>query len=376
MSDRVVAIIVAAGSATRFGADKLSVEIGGCSVLERTLRAFAGCAAVDAIVVVTKAHNGAAIRSWHIDKLEKVVDGGATRAQSVANGVAAAGDCGWLCIHDGARPLVTPQLIERTVAAAKEHGAAAPVLACTDSLKTVEDGFIVRNVERASTFAVQTPQVFAAAAYRRAVSLADGSETDDCAVAEKVGLKVFAVTADADNIKITGPNDIEKARHILGLDCPRVGYGYDVHRLVSGRPLILCGVTVPYEKGLLGHSDADVAAHALIDALFGAAACGDIGSHFPDSDERYRGADSLGLLRTAMTEIRADGYELVNADVTIVAQAPKLRPYIEQMRAGLAAATDCALDQVGVKATTEEKLGFTGSGAGMSAYAAVMLRRR
>ena len=229
---------------------------------------------------------------------------------------------------------------------------------------------------------MQTPQAFSLALYREALGKARAagqSYTDDCQLIEAAGGKVKLTQGDYRNIKLTTPEDLLAARAYLGGEggkkTVRIGYGYDVHRLVEGRKLILAGVEVPFEKGLLGHSDADVIAHAVADALLGAAALGDIGHLFPDTDPRYDGADSLKLLAEVCRLLREKGFSIGNIDATLLAQRPKIAPHIVQMRENLAAACGIAADQVSVKATTEERLGFTGREEGMAASAVCLLER-
>ena len=250
--------------------------------------------------------------------------------------------------------------------AAEKTGAAAPAVPVKDTIKLADDAGLVESTPpRQKLFAMQTPQCFDRAAY---LALAgDEAVTDDCQLFEQAGRPVQLVAGEYENYKITTPDDLK------GETTMRIGHGYDVHKLVEGRDLILGGVKIPYEKGLLGHSDADVLTHAVMDALLGAAALGDIGKHFPDSDPAYKGADSLALARHVAALLAEQGYRPVNVDATILCQAPKLAPHIPAMAQNLAAALGMEPGAVSVKATTEEHLGFTGQGLGIAAHAVALL---
>ena len=268
---------------------------------------------------------------------------------------------------------MTDDEINNSVADCIKFGAAAVGVKCKDTLKSADsDGFIAGTVDREKTFMIQTPQVFyldkILDMHQKALD-ENFVATDDCMIAEHYGVKIKISDGSYDNIKLTTPEDM-----IIGERILRIGQGYDVHKLVEGRDCIICGVKIPYEKGLLGHSDADVALHALADAILGAAALGDIGKHFPDTDEKYKGADSRMLLREVVKKVAEKGYSVGNADVTIVAQRPKMLPYIEQMRKNVADDLNVGIDDVNIKATTTEKLGFEGRGEGISATAVVLLK--
>jgi 2-C-methyl-D-erythritol 4-phosphate cytidylyltransferase/2-C-methyl-D-erythritol 2,4-cyclodiphosphate synthase len=257
-------------------------------------------------------------------------------------------------------------------------------VALGDTIKEADGaGRVLGTLNRDRLRGVQTPQGFERSILLKAHRLAEESgkiATDDAALVEELGIPVYLVAGDEDNIKLTTPKDVWVAEALLrrragGEQEQRVGHGYDVHRLLPGRPLILCGVEIAHDKGLLGHSDADVALHALCDALLGAAALGDIGSHFPDSDEAYRGISSLVLLERVAALLLKAGWRAVNADVTIAAQRPKLAPHLPRMRENIARALGVPLDCAGVKATTTEGLGFEGEEKGISAQAVCLLRR-
>ncbi|MGI5888319.1 MAG: 2-C-methyl-D-erythritol 2,4-cyclodiphosphate synthase [Oscillospiraceae bacterium] len=371
MKPTVLAVIAAAGSSERAGTDKLEVVLpGGETVLERSVRAVSDSPLVDDVVIVTRADKVPALRekfSGH-GKVRTVAAGGSTRSESVVLGIKAGPEDDFVCIHDAARPFASRELIDRVISAAFESGAAAPCLPLKDTVKFVSGDEITGTPDRNSMRAVGTPQVFRRDLYMKAAEMSSGT-FDDCQVMENAGYRVKCVDGEEANVKITTMEDIRKA--VMDL---RTGFGYDVHRLVPGRKLILGGVEIPYEKGLLGHSDADAALHALMDAVLGAAGLPDIGHLFPDTDPRYEGADSLELLRETVKMAAEKGYTLGNADVTIVCQKPKLAPYIDEMRERTASACGAGKDQVNFKATTEEGLGFTGTGEGIAAYASVILK--
>ena len=342
---RCSAVVPAAGSSTRMeGQDKLLLPLEEQPVLLHTLRALELCPYLAEIIVVTREDLivpiGQLCRDAGLSKVRKVIVGGATRTHSVLAGLGELSSGAELvAIHDGARPLVSQEVLETVIFRAAECGAAAPAVPVKDTIKRARDGLVEATLERSELFAVQTPQVFQVDLIKAALvkALEDGAAlTDDCGAV-------------------------------------RIGHGYDVHRLVEGRRLILGGVEVPFDKGLLGHSDADVLTHAVMDALLGACALGDIGHLFPDSDPAYAGADSLRLLDEVVSRLRQRGYRVGNVDATVLAQAPKLAPYLEQMRRNLAWRLQVPVDAVSVKATTEEGLGFTGTGDGIAAHAVCLV---
>ena len=387
MEKSVSAVLVAAGSSTRMGFDKLSFDLGGETVLHRSIRAFERCPDVTEIVLVA-GKNRAFVEQQAADcaKPVRIVPGGATRAESAKNGVlAAAGEI--VAVHDAARPFVSQAVIAAALAAAARCGAAAPAVPVKDTIKlaargdgkTVPDNCLVKNTpDRSTLYAVQTPQCFERAAYLAALEELDEEKarlvTDDCSLFELTGRPVQLTQGDYANLKITTREDLprpeQKEEHKM-----RIGHGYDVHRLVEDRKLILGGVEIPFEKGLLGHSDADVLTHAVMDAVLGAAALGDIGQHFPDNDPAYAGADSLKLASHVAQILKEHGYRIENIDATILCQRPKLAPHIPAVRANLAAAFGLPADAVSVKATTEEHLGFTGEGLGIAAHAVALIER-
>ena len=388
LEKRVSAVLVAAGSSTRMGFDKLSFDLGGETVLHRSIRAFEQDPLVTEIVLVA-GKNRAFVEQQAVDctKPVQIVTGGTTRAESAKNGVlAAAGEL--VAVHDAARPFVSQAVITAALEAAARCGAAAPAVPVKDTIKaaargngkTVPDACLVYTTpDRSTLYAVQTPQCFDRAEYLAALEELDAEKarlvTDDCSLFELTGRAVQLTQGDYANYKITTREDLprpeQKEEHKM-----RIGHGYDVHRLVEGRKLILGGVEVPFEKGLLGHSDADVLLHAVSDALLGAAALGDIGKHFPDTDPRYEGADSLMLLREVGRLLDETGYTVGNIDATVLCQAPKLAPHIPAMRQNIANALGLALGDVSVKATTEEHLGFTGEGLGIAAHAVALIEKK
>ena len=369
----VTAIIVAAGASRRMGFDKLSYRLpDGRTVLETSCALFAAHPAVDELVLVAGGNRPQCeVIAAACPKPCTVVQGGATRADSVRSGLAAAkGQL--VAIHDAARPFASEEIITAALQAAAESGAAAPAVPVKDTIKVADkDGKVVATPDRATLYAVQTPQCFDRALYLQALEAVSGEKaslvTDDCSLFELAGLPVTLTAGDYANLKITTKEDLQKEKTM------RIGHGYDVHRLVEDRKLILGGVEVPYEKGLLGHSDADVLLHAVMDAVLGAAALGDIGQHFPDTDPAYKGADSLALTREVAKIIAAHGYKVGNIDATILCQRPKLAPHIPAMRQNIADAFGLPLDAVSVKATTEEHLGFTGEGLGIAAHAVALI---
>ena len=387
MEKHVSAVLVAAGSSTRMGFDKLSFDLGGETVLRRSIRAFEECPLVDEIVLVAgKNREYVEAQAKTCTKPVQVVQGGATRAESAKNGVLAArGEL--VAVHDAARPFVSEAVIESVVKAAARCGAAAPAVPVKDTIKQATRGdgktvpaecVVADTPDRSTLYAVQTPQCFDRAAYLAALDELDEEKarlvTDDCSLFELTGRTVQLTQGDYANLKITTREDLPRPEQKEEKKM-RIGHGYDVHRLVEGRKLILGGVEVPFEKGLLGHSDADVLAHAVMDAVLGAAALGDIGQHFPDTAKEYEGADSLVLARRVAEIMKEHGYRIENIDATLLCQRPKLASYIPAMRQKLADAFGMDMDAVSVKATTEEHLGFTGEGLGIAAHAVALIEK-
>lgn len=379
------AVIVAAGRGERagLGHNKVFEPIRGRSVLGRCLDAFERCGRFDGIALVLSeadidAFDALRDAEGPFPSVSRIVRGGASRRDSVYNGLTALPeDTQTVAIHDAARPFVTRAIIDATLDAAAGYGSGVISTPVTDTIKQLmPDGSIV-SPDRSALRAVQTPQAFRydmiLKAHRSAQ--ADGfPATDDAMLFEHYygGVRLVTTPDAGENRKMTTKADFEAYESHAAVDM-RVGHGYDAHRLTVGRRLVLCGVDVPHDRGLYGHSDADVAVHALMDALLGALGLGDIGRHFPDSDPAYEGIDSMKLLDAVMEKVRAAGYRVGNADITIVAQKPKLAPYIPRMKENIARALGVAADRVNVKATTTERMGFEGEETGISSQAVALL---
>ncbi|MBU8546933.1 MULTISPECIES: bifunctional 2-C-methyl-D-erythritol 4-phosphate cytidylyltransferase/2-C-methyl-D-erythritol 2,4-cyclodiphosphate synthase [Roseomonadaceae] len=374
-----VALLMAAGSGSRFGADrpKQYLSLAGRPVLRHAAEALLRDGGVDAILPVCASDSLAMVAAIleGLPTLPPVV-GGATRQASVRAGLEAlAGDPPALVlVHDGARPVVPPGTVPALLAALERHPGAIPAQPVTDTLKRGEAGLIQATVPRAGLFRAQTPQAFRFAPLLAAHRTATAEATDDAQLLEAAGLAVALLPGHEQNIKITWPEDLARMEAALTPPLlPRIGTGFDVHRLVAGRPMVLCGVTIPGPMGLDGHSDADVGLHALCDAIYGALAEGDIGRWFPPSEAQWKDADSARFLRHAAGRIAARGGVLANADVTLICERPKITPHATAMRERLAALLEVPLDRISVKATTTERLGFPGRGEGIAAQAAVCL---
>ena len=376
----VWAVMLAAGRGERFNLpyNKAFYEFEGRSVLSRSLDALCASGVFAGIALALgendfDLYHKMITRDGECPLVKTIVTGGNTRRDSARVGLSALPPSAeYVAIHDAARPFVSPSIIRACVASAREHGSGVPASALTDTVKEADDrGFAARTLDREHLYTVQTPQVFRTDLIKRAHDADTGAAaTDDAALYERVigPVRLVVMPECADNIKITSPNDLKPR----GAMTYRVGHGYDAHRLAQGRALILCGVNIPYELGLLGHSDADAATHALIDALLGAAGLGDIGRHFPDSGPAYEGVSSLMLLKKTTSFIKA---RVINADITIIAQRPKLSPYMEQMVNNIAGVLRVDKTRVNIKATTTEGMGFEGRGEGISAHAVALIRR-
>ena len=371
------AVIVAAGRGSRAGGDipKQWQLLAGRPVLAHTLAAFRG--AVDRLVVVIHPDDHAQALALAADAL--LVEGGATRDASVRNALEALAGQGVtrVLIHDGARPLVPPAVIARVLSALDRHPGAAPALPVTDALWLGDAGLVAGTRDRTGLWRAQTPQGFRFDAILAAHRAHPGNAADDVEVARAAGLDVAIVDGDESNLKVTFPGDFARAEAMMkdrNMDV-RLGNGYDVHAFTEGDHVWLCGVKLPHHKALLGHSDADVGMHALTDAIYGALAMGDIGRHFPPSDPQWKGAASHIFLRHAADLMRAQGYALGNCDVTLVCERPKIGPHAAAMQAELAAIMGVDVTRVSVKATTSERLGFTGREEGIAALATACLVR-
>jgi 2-C-methyl-D-erythritol 4-phosphate cytidylyltransferase/2-C-methyl-D-erythritol 2,4-cyclodiphosphate synthase len=380
---RVAAILAAGGLGSRIGGDvpKQFLDLGdGTSMLDRSLAVLMACNLIDEVVVAYPAEARVAPISAGQSKPVRTVPGGARRQNSVANALAHVSDAADLIvIHDAARPFASEALFERTIRAAHEHGAAIAALPVIDTVKQVEGGIVRATLPRQTIYLAQTPQAFKRDVLQRALEGAlDSLATDEAMLVERAGIAVHVVEGEATNLKVTSPGDWQKARALARGEQPlsgmRIGTGYDLHRLVEGRPLILAGVRVPFDRGLVGHSDADIVCHAVTDAVLGAAAIGDIGRLFPDTDARWKDADSVKLLQGAIEKVRAAGYSVVNVDVTVIAERPKLLPYVADMRANLAAALAIDVSAVSLKGKTNETVGEIGRGEAMACHAVALLR--
>ena len=378
------AIVLAGGSGSRMGAqrNKVLLKLAGKPVIVRAVEAFANL--VDGVILISREEDipdmRAAMAAANLPVT--IVAGGDSRQSSVWNGLCALPEsCTHVLIHDGARCLVDEGTIRRCMASVENHGTGVAAIPAIDTIKQVDANEIVTATpDRSQLRAVQTPQGFTVELIRRAHMSAQQAGflgTDDASLVERLGHPVRLTEGNRRNIKLTTPEDLIMAETFLGRNFPalRVGQGYDVHRLVEGRDLILCGVNIPHTLGLLGHSDADVAVHALMDAMLGAMALGDIGKHFPDTDERYRGISSMKLLEHVVALLKERHARVTNCDVTIVAQKPKLLPHIPQMQANIASALELPLDRVNIKATTTERLAFEGREEGISAQAICMVEQ-
>jgi len=396
----VTAIVLAAGSGKRMNSsiNKVFMLLADEPMLLHSILTFSSCSEVDNLIVVAAPGevehvenmlyplNG--IKTW------QVVSGGSERQYSIANALKTMPQTtDIVLVHDGARPLVNIQCITNVIQAATVYQAAVVAVPVKDTIKTVNDsGTVTGTPERQTLWSIQTPQGFHAPILRRAYERAaqDGYlGTDDASLVERLGVSIKIVVGSYENIKVTTPEDLIIAEALMQvknsglykIECEaknmvRFGMGYDVHKLVEGRKLILGGVEIPYICGLDGHSDADVLLHGIADALLGAAALGDIGRHFPDTDMKYKGVSSIILLERVREIIAEHGYIVNNIDGTIVAERPKLAPYILEMNQRIAAALQVEVGQVNVKATTTEGLGFAGKGAGIAAYAVASIIKK
>lgn len=379
------AVILGGGSGQRMhaGKNKVLLELCGIPVLIRSLQAFEGL--TDGMLVVMRKEDINEARelldAWGYSNVP-ITEGGATRQESVYHGLLALpSSCDSVLIHDGARCLVDQDTILRCMESTKRVGCGVAAISVTDTIKKVNASEqTVETPSREYLRAVQTPQAFRVKSLLQAhlTAISDGFVgTDDASLLEHMGVPVQLVEGNTQNLKITRPEDLAVAASYLSMNSQpemHIGYGYDVHQLTAGRKLILCGIEIPHTVGLLGHSDADVALHALMDAMLGSVALGDIGHLFPDTDEQYRSISSLKLLSAVRQRLLTEKAVVVNCDITIAAQKPKLAPYIQAMRETVAASLCIPVASVSVKATTTEHLGFEGRMEGISASAVVMTR--
>jgi len=375
----VIALLMAAGRGSRFGGDlpKQYLMLLGRPVIRHAAEALLRDGGVDAIQPVCAEGEQAQVAAMLQGlPVRPPVVGGATRQDSVRAGLEALSKHPpeIVLVHDAARPVVPAGTVPALLAALREAPGAIPAAPVTDTLKRGAEARIVATVPRDGLFRAQTPQGFLYEALRDAHRQVRVEVTDDAALLEAEGLAVALVPGDESNVKITHRTDLARVEAAMGATMvPRMGTGFDVHRLVEGRPMVLCGVTVPHPLGLSGHSDADVGIHALCDAIYGALAEGDIGRWFPPSEMQWRDADSAQFLRHAAERIAARGGVLANADVTLICERPKITPHAEAMRARLADLLGVDVQKISVKATTTERLGFTGRGEGIAAQAAAVV---
>jgi len=373
---QTVALIVAAGRGQRFGAasPKQYVELAGKPVLRHSLETLARHPGIGAVRVVIHGDDRASYDSASAGlSLMTPVTGGATRQESVRRGLESLKDIkpSAVLIHDAARPLVDATLVDRVLAALETSPGAIPALPVADTVKRAADGRVVETLDRRTLWRAQTPQAFRYVDIMAAHLAAAGRElTDDAAVAEAAGLAVALVEGAEENFKVTTEADLQRAQRLLlpAVDV-RTGNGFDVHRFGPGSRIMLCGVAVPHDQGLVGHSDADVGLHALTDAILGAIGAGDIGQHFPPSDPQWRGADSAQFLAHAGAMVSERGGRILSADITLICERPKVVAHRAAMVARVAAILDLDPSRVSVKATTTEGLGFTGRGEGIAAQA-------
>ncbi|CUH62554.1 2-C-methyl-D-erythritol 2,4-cyclodiphosphate synthase [Thalassovita gelatinovora] len=375
---KTAALIVAAGRGIRAGGGqpKQWRALAGRRVADWTLQAFANHGAIDLIVLVIHPDDYGQIADWADHHKIRICHGGATRVASVRNGLETLtkDGIGKVLIHDVARPCLSPDLIGAVLAALDTHLGAAPALPVVDALWQGADGLVQGMQDRSGLFRAQTPQGFDFATLLAAHRTHSGGAADDVEVARAAGIEVAIVPGEDQNLKITRPEDFIRAENILrGQMDIRLGNGYDVHRFGDGDHVILCGIAVPHDRGLQGHSDADVGMHAVTDAIYGALAEGDIGRHFPPSDPQWKGAASEIFLRHAVDLSVSKGYAIGNVDCTLICEYPKIGPHAAAMQQEMARIMGLAPDQVSIKATTSERLGFTGRGEGIAALATATL---
>ena len=384
----VTAIIAAAGEGRRLGArvPKQLLDVGGRTILERSISAFVGHDRVDEVIVVLPPAMIAAPPLWLKPgptstpaAAVRIVPGGARRQDSVANAFdSVAADSDVVLVHDAARPFVSADLISRAIDAAAQHGAAIVALPVRDTVKRVESRgasrVVAGTLPRETIYLAQTPQAFRREVLREAVALGrSGLEaTDEAMLAERAGHAVHVVDGDPANVKITTADDLEVARRASAAPA-RIGTGYDLHRLVEGRPLVIGGVTIPSATGALGHSDADVVCHAITDAVLGAAGAGNIGQRYPDTEAAWKDASSLDLLRDSVRHVRASGFAVENVDVSVVLERPKIAPHLAAIQAHVAAALGIEPARVSVKGKTNEGLDAIGRGEAIAAHAVALL---
>jgi 2-C-methyl-D-erythritol 4-phosphate cytidylyltransferase/2-C-methyl-D-erythritol 2,4-cyclodiphosphate synthase len=377
-------VIVAAGKGERLGGTtpKQFLDLGGKTMLQRTVASFDRHAEIDEIVVVLPPDLIAVgpDRIGPTSRTCRVVGGGARRQDSVRQGLGAlSSSVDIVLVHDAARPFVEADLITRVIDAARAHGTVVPAIQARDTVKRLPAGesIVHETIAREEIWLAQTPQGFRRAIIEETARISTNGEvaTDDVSLAERLGYPVTVVEGSARNVKVTTEQDLAAARALFNA-VPRVGTGYDLHQLVEGRTLVLAGVDVPFGRGPLGHSDGDVVCHALVDAMLGAAGAGDIGQLFPNSDTRWKDAPGLDLLTRANAVIADRGWAVTSADVTVVLERPKLAPHVDAIRRALAHALHVAVDGVSVKAKTNEGVDAVGRGEAIAAHAVAVLARK
>ncbi len=385
MPGRVAAVVVAGGRGLRAGGNlpKQYRTLGNSTILRKALSIFADHVEVDLVQPVIHREDGELYRqsAAGLELLEPVC-GAATRQGSVRAGLEALESYGpsIVLVHDAARPFASAALVSRAIAAARAGGG-VPGVAVRDTVKEIEDdGHVIRTLDRSRLRGIQTPQGFdfvaLLAAHRKAAAAGRDDFTDDAALAEWAGMSVSVFEGEEGNIKMTTAEDFARAEapDVAALGDIRTGSGYDVHVFAEGDHVWLGGLRIPHDRGVSGHSDADVALHAAVDAILGALADGDIGAHFPPSDPQWKGASSDRFLKFAVERVLARGGRLMHLDITIVCEAPRIGPHRDAMRARIAEIAGIAVDRVAVKATTSEKLGFTGRREGLVAFATATVR--
>ncbi len=374
---RFSVILAAAGAGLRLGGNtpKQWLLLAGRPVARWSLEAFLSCGAEEVVVVVNPDGQAEASQAFASLSGWRTVTGGATRSDSVRRGVAALSKpVDAILIHDAARPLVARRHIETLLAGLESAEGAVPALPLTDTIKRAKNGVVTETVPRDDLHRVQTPQAFRADALRAALSDTSRNATDEAALIEADGGRIALVPGDPMLMKLTFPEDFPMAeRLIASTRFVRVGHGFDAHRWGPGESVWLCGVEMAHAQTLIGHSDADAGLHALTDAILGAAGLGDIGDHFPPSDVQWKGAASDIFLRHAANLVRECGGEILNVDVTLICELPRIKPHREAMRARIAEILSIAVDRVSVKATTTEGMGFTGRAEGLAAQATATL---
>ena len=371
----IAALIVAAGRGTRIAGPqpKQWRPLAGQRVIDHTVAAFQRHPLVGPVAIVLHADDMAQAAGFEAQGM-RIGEGGADRAESVRNGLKLLDDCDKVLIHDAARPCVSAAVISGVITALKSNAAAAPGLPVTDALWVAEAGHVSGTQDRSALVAAQTPQGFDRAAIVAAHAAYQGPAADDVEVARAAGMTVAITTGSTDNIKITLPSDFARAARILERHMDiRTGNGFDVHAFGPGDHVTLCGVTLPHDHGLVGHSDADVGMHTVTDAIYGALAMGDIGQHFPPSDPQWKGAQSDIFLRHAAELARSEGFTLTHVDCTLICETPKIGPHSAEMRRVMAEVMELDPARVSVKATTSERLGFTGRGEGIACMATATL---